>query len=67
LDQAFEGAKGIDLARALMEVVLAKGRRKIGRAPKEGSAMAATAAPAVSVRCYRCVAHAHCAQECPIS
>jgi hypothetical protein len=67
LDQAFKVAERIDLARALSEGVLAKGRRQTGGTPKKVTAMAVTARPVTTVGCYRCGAHAHCAQECPIS
>jgi hypothetical protein len=67
LDQAFEVAKHIDLARALAEGVLAEGWRQTGGAPNEVSAMVVTAGPAATVGCYRYGAPAHRAQECPIS
>jgi hypothetical protein len=67
LDQALQVAERIDLARALSEGMLAEGRRQTGGTPKEVTAMAVTAGPAATVGCYRCGAHAHCAQECPIS
>jgi hypothetical protein len=67
LDQAFEVAERIDLARALSEGVLAEGRRQTGGTSKEVTAMAVTGGPAATVGCYRCGAHAHRAQECPIS
>jgi hypothetical protein len=67
LDQAFKVAKRIDLARALLEGVLAEGRRQTGGTFKEVTAMAVTARPAATVECYRCGTHAHRAQECPIS
>jgi hypothetical protein len=66
LDQAFEVAERIDLARVLLEGVLAEGRRQTGGAPKEVSAMAVTPGPAATVGCYRCGAHAHRAHECRI-
>jgi hypothetical protein len=67
LDQAFEVAERIDLARALSEGLLAEGRRQTGGTPREVTAMAVTAGPAATVGCYRCGAHAHRAQECPVS
>jgi hypothetical protein len=65
-----EPPKRIDLARALLKV--STGGRAApnwkGTGPKKVSAMpAATTALTILVGCYHCVAHAHCAQECPIS